>query len=55
MITAYQACLNFLTKMTKFLGKKTKIIPGPLVKTPKVTQDQDDKEKDDKGSSSIEG
>ena len=24
--------------------KKTKIIPGPLVKAPKVTQDQDDME-----------
>ena len=35
--------------------KKTKIIPRPLVKAPKVTQDQDDMEKDDKVSSSIEG
>ena len=41
--------------MTKFLGKKTKIIPGPLVKSPKVTQDQDDIGKDDKVSSNIEG
>ena len=55
MIIAYQACLNFLTNMTKFLGKKTKIIPGPLVTASKVTQDQDDMEKDDKVSSSIEG
>ena len=45
MITAYQACLNHLTKMTKFLEKKTMIIPGPLVKAPKVTQDQYDMEK----------
>ena len=43
MIEVYQACLNILTKLTKFLGKKTKIIPGPLVKAPKVTQDQYDK------------
>ena len=35
--------------------KKTEIIPRPLVKAPKVTQDQDDMEKDDKVSSSIEG
>ena len=55
MIAVYQACLNILTKLTKFLGKKTKIIPGPLVKAPKVTQDQDEMEKDDKVSSSIEG
>ena len=34
--------------------KKSKIIPGPLVKAPKVTQDQDDMEKDDKVRSSIE-
>ena len=55
MIAVYQACLNILTKLTKFLGeKKTQIIPGPLVKSPKVTQDQDDMEKDDKVSSSIE-
>ena len=54
MIAFYQVCLNILTKLTKFLGKKTKIIPGPLVKAPKVTQDQDDMERDDKVSSSIE-
>ena len=36
-------------------GEKTKIIPGPLVTAPKVTQDQDDMEKYDKVSSSIEG
>ena len=35
--------------------KQTNIIPGPLVKAPKVNQDQDDMEKDDKVSSSIEG
>ena len=34
-------------------GKK--IIPGPLFKAPKVTQDQYDMEKDDRVSSSIEG
>ena len=33
--------------------KKTKIIPWPLVKAPKVTKDQDDMEKYDKVSSSI--
>ena len=35
--------------------KKTKIIPRPLVKAPKVTRDQNDMEKDNKVSSSIEG
>ena len=35
--------------------KKSKIIPGPLVKAPKVTQDQYDMEKDDKVISSVEG
>ena len=35
--------------------KKTKIIPGILVKAPKVTQDQYYMDKDDKVSSSIEG
>ena len=55
MITAYQACINFLTNMTQFLGKKTKIIPEPLVTAPEVTQDQDDMGKDDKFDSSIEG
>ena len=46
MIAFYQACLNILTKLTKFLGeKKKKIIPGPLVKALKVTRDQDDMEK----------
>ena len=35
--------------------KKTKIIPEPLVKAPKVTQYQDDMEKDYKVRSSIEG
>ena len=35
--------------------KKTRIIPEPLVTAPEVTQDQDDMEKYDKVSSSIEG
>ena len=35
--------------------KKTKIIHGPLVNGPKVTEDQDDTEKDDKVSNNIEG
>ena len=35
--------------------KKTKITPEPLVTAPEVTQDQDDMEKYDKVSSSIEG
>ena len=34
--------------------KKTKIMPGPLVKSPKVTQDQYDMEKYDKVSISVE-
>ena len=55
MITAYQACLNFLTNMKKFPGKKILIIPEPLLTAPKVTQDQDDMGKDDKVSISIEG
>ena len=52
-----------LSSMSKYSHKtnriprrnKSKIIPGPLVKAPKVTQDQDDMEKYDKVSSSIEG
>ena len=38
----------------KIPRRKKKIIPGPLVKAPKVTQDQNYMEKDDKVSSSIE-
>ena len=38
------------------LGEKNqKIIPGPLVKAPKVTQDQYDTERGDKVSTSVEG
>ena len=55
MIAVYQACLNILTKLTEFLGEKKIKIPGPLVKAPKVTQDQYDMEKDDKVISSVEG
>ena len=55
MIAVYQACLNILTKLTIFLGKKFKKIPEPLVKALKVTQDEYDMEKVDKVSSSVEG
>ena len=53
---------HILSSMSKFSHendkiprKKTNIRPEPLVKAPKVTQDQYDMEKDDKVSSSIEG
>ena len=56
MITAFQGCLNFLTKMTKFLRrKKTKTIPESLVTVPKETQYPDGMEKGDKVGISIEG
>ena len=54
MITAYQTFLDYHKIISKFLrGKKTKIIPEPLVTAPEVTQDQDDMEKGDKVGSSI--
>ena len=34
---------------------KSKTIPGPLVKAPKLTQEEDDTDKDNKVSSSVEG
>ena len=46
---------KFSHENDKIPRKKTKIIPGPLVKAPKVTQYQDDMEKDYKVGSSIEG
>ena len=46
---------KFSHGIDKIPRRKKKIIPGPLVKAPKVTQGQDDMEKDDKVSSSIEG
>ena len=49
-----QACLNILTKLTVYLGKKSRTIPGPLVKALKVTKDEYDTDKDNKVSSSIE-
>ena len=45
MIAVYQACLNILTKLTEFLEEKNQKKPGPLVKAPKVTQDQYDLKK----------
>ena len=51
-----QACINILTKLTVYLGgKKSRTIPGPSVKALKVTQDEDDTEKDNKVISSVEG
>ena len=50
-----QACQNILTKQTVYLEKKARTIPGPLVKAPKVTQDEYDLDKDNKVSSSVEG
>ena len=46
---------KFSHEYEKIPRKKTNIIPEPLVTAPKVTQDQDDMEKDDKVSSRIEG
>ena len=42
-------------KQTVYLEKKSITIPGPLVKAPKVTQDEYDLDKDHKVSSSVEG
>ena len=54
MITAFQKCLDYHTKMTKFLRrKKTKKIAEPSVTAPEVTQDPDDMEKGDKVGISI--
>ena len=44
-----------IEKISKFLRKKTKTIPKPLVTAPEVTQYPDDMEKGDKVGSSIEG
>ena len=44
-----------IPKQTILMFKKKVWIPGPLVKAPKVTQDQYDMEKDNKVSSSVEG
>ena len=50
-----QACLNILTKLTVYLEKKSRTIPGPSVKALQVTQYKYDLDKDNKVSSSVEG
>ena len=52
-LSSMSKCSHEIEKIPR--RKKSKIIPGPLVKAPKVTQDQYDKETDDKVSSSVEG
>ena len=57
---SYDCSLSSMSKYSHENDKiprktKTKIIPGPLVRSLKVTQDEYDMEKDDKVSSSIEG
>ena len=54
MITSFQTFLDYHKKISKFLRRKTKTIPEPLVTAPEVTQDPDDMEKGDKVGSSIE-
>ena len=50
-----QACLKILTKLTVYLEKKPRTIPGPSVKALQVTQDEYDLDKDNKVISSVEG
>ena len=49
-----QACLNILTKLTVYLEKKSRTIPWASVKTLQVPQDEDDTDKYNKVSSSVE-
>ena len=55
MITVFQTCLDYHTKMKIPERKKTKAIPKPSVTANEVTQDPYDMEKGDKVDSSIEG